>query len=212
MKIKYFILYLILFGFFVFSNCKKIKEEWHETSVHGQVTDANTGNPIEGAIVQVGEYNPDEAKSFKNIWFTITANDGHYEYRFHAKNKMYYSISGYKVVDCYYFGSSELKLGKVNEKNMSSGSSAQLKFHVKNISSFDNNDNICLYGTGWTGSIGCLEGSNVDYTSPDNGNYIYCGNTKIQIRWEVTKNNIITTYSDSLFIKPCIVNDFYINY
>ena len=208
MRTKNLILFLLLLVFFTFCGCKKINEQLHETSVHGIVADDNTGKPIAGAIISVFSFDPDIVNSGKNIWFTITGNDGHYEYRFHAKNKMNYTITGYKVVDCYNFHTALLKLGQVNELNMFAGSSAQIKFHIKNINPFDDNDNICKY---YLGSVFCLDGSNVDYTSPE-ANYIYHGNTKIEIRWEVTKNGIISNYSDSIFIKPCVVNDFYINY
>ena len=207
MRTKNLILFLLLLVFFTFSNCKKINEQLHETSVHGIVADDNTGKPIAGAIISVFSFDPDIVNSGKNIWFTITGNDGHYEYRFHAKNKLHYTVSGFKVVDCYNFGAATLKLGKVNEINMADGSYAELNLHVKNTSPIDKNDKICLSSGCW--NIGCLTGKNVDYNQLMEGN---CGNTKIQISWVVTKNNINSNYSDSIFLKPCIVNDFYINY
>ena len=119
-------------------------------------------------------------------------------------------ISAKKESECYSLQDpqEQLNLGKKNPRDMSGGAAAEIQFHIKNVNPYDINDRVCVSGSCW--NVPCVTGLNVDYTTKPVGGL--CGNTKIQIRWDVTKNNILSSFSDSIFIVPCIINDFYINY
>ena len=173
----------------------------------------NTGKQIAGATVTLssalsGSFGYYDARK---EWEFITGEEGYYKHKFHADNKRMYFISAKKESECYSLQDPQekLNLGKKNPRDMSGGATAEIQFHIKNVNPFNNNDTICIYGDRWPGFITCKTGQNVNSSAVSDVNL---GKTKIQIRWDVTKNNILSSFSDSIFIVPCIINDFYINY
>ena len=215
---------LLLFSPFYFSSCTKDKgniknplvpvgDTTFYTIVEGYCTDVNTGKPVSGVKISISWHlkNCHCLTPPTGIVDTFYSDSlGFYSYKFVANDSNIYGINGSKESECYYFainGGGQIEIDKKVNGDMQSGARSTFNIHFKNTNPVNNNDKISIFASCW--SVLNATGSGMDHTSSFTD---YCGNQKIQIRWEVTKNNITTSFSDSVFIAPCIDTNYSIFY
>ena len=222
---------LLLFSPFYFSSCTKDKgniknplvpvgDTTFYTIVEGYCTDQNTGNPVKDVKITIAwnKKKPMGANPYGGYFPELNTDEsGFYSYKFIADTSNRYCVSGIKESECYYFnllfppaGSCSIPLGKKVDGSMKAPSNAYISFHIKNIHPFNSNDSICIYGPGWFDGPfwQCRYGSDVDYTIIKSTN----GNIINHYQWVVTKNNIVSTFEDSVFIIACDTTNFNIYY
>jgi hypothetical protein len=200
--IKFILLFSLLAGGV---SCKK---ELKKTVVDGVVRDFTTGNPLAGVEVylQTGE-NKDVDHSFENpttFLSAITGSDGKFHFEFKALRHNNYALEYQKPSECYYDNGAgqTINKGETNNIDIKLHSYPLLYVHVKNVTPYDVNDQICYYLN--KDITGCITppvtGALVDYVDQYNPNAF----SKIYIKSFVTKNGILTVKLDSInVINPC---------
>lgn len=205
---------LLLFSPFYFTSCTKDKKPLY-TEVEGYCKDWNTDKPVSDVkinIYWVGKgcdaCPPTPGGAVAELFSDA---NGYYTYKFIAEEGKTYGVNGSKNSECYYYfspvNSFYLEAGKKNNGDMKDGAFATFRLQLKNIHPFSNSDKISVFSL--FGGVLDLPGQSVDVVSNFYGNY---GNIKIEVSWEVTKNNIKKIFSDSVFIAPCDTTYFSINY
>lgn len=198
-------LWLICFGLFVLTGCKK---NVSTITIEGVVRNAVTNSPISGASVQirVQELNGGALNStFNTVSNLTTSANGSYTVRFDAHKATQYQIK----VNATNYSKSEilinpddLKRNASNSYNFKLDPIAYYRVHIKNQAGFNANDRITYQIT--TDQPECptcctktpltLQGMNTD-------TIFGCTTTADQFlvaQWLVTKNGITSSFSDSV--------------
>jgi hypothetical protein len=198
---------IILFGILltVGISCKK---ELKETVVDGIVRDFVTGNPLAGVEVylQMGK-DIDANNLYQNpqtFMSSVTGADGKFHFEFKALKRYTYALEYQKPSECYfdYSVGSTINTGETNTIDIKLHSWSTLYIHIKNLTPYDANDQICycLDKTVATCPFTPIVGMSVDYWD----NYSWEAYEKVYIKSFVTKNSILTVKLDSInVIYPC---------
>ena len=213
--ISFFRITLILLSF---TCCKK---ETLHTAVKGVVADKTNCNALPNAAVYLLE---GEVKLIYPYYFyiaidsTVTNNNGEFSFDLTAKKGMDYAVTA--MVDKYYYLYDTewifIAEGKANYVVIGLQPEAFLKIHIKNTQPYDFNDLITIGGDWNNTAPHNYYGIDVD-TFVVNINHIgnanpVSGNNNVNIIWWITKNNIETEHSDSVYCLAFDTTVYEINY
>ena len=213
MKLKYSLFFWIIL--ILASSCVR-KIFTKKTIVEGTVTVKQTGEPLAGITVSVRKV-LSPRYSQKIAEFTTDEN-GHYYYEFYAERDTDYIVFG-ESDSCYYFlqgfTSTDLLLenGKKNVHDFVCKAQTRLIFHIINTTPYDENDKFELFDCFSCDGYPLITktGTNIDefyYYKWEVLSYKY-----FYFAYMVTKNNLTTTYKDSVYINSvCSIDTITINY
>ena len=206
---RYIIVKIILCLFLLpgLSSCKKD----NENIIHGNITELITGNPLENVriILKANEISSGTiSTSFKALAETNTDYKGDYKFEFEAKKAVSYRLILSKVgflpktVDIN--ASDYIATYEVNKKL---AYSSHLKLNVRNLSPFDNDDNIKVRITGSYDDYcsNCCHSNIREFNGIDVNEIISCpviGNDSIKIMSIVEKNQNTSVKEFKLFCPP----------
>lgn len=223
----FFLFFLIIV---VFASCNKINETVPWTKVEGIVKDYNSSKPIVNVQISVNKITEVSEYQYKSeiIATFMTNENGEYSCQFHAKtdgkNSISYSLTASKSSEGYGTGEyQQITKGKKNYNILKLCSIGYLTVHIKNQNPYDNSDEICVCAVHPSfqteasscetppSSYWCKYGTDIDEDFFNNVQSLFGNNYQV-IKWWVTKNNVTTSFKDSIFINPCVNNTFTINY
>ena len=173
--------------------------------------DATTFAGIAGATAYLQKVNPDCFSCQGAAIASTTADaDGKFKFDFTAEEGYRYSITAeaLKYFNNFYTGGLILDVGKKTHPLVGLQPEAYLKLYIKNTASFDAADKIGVNGSFEWGGGGPFYGSRVDTFAIGK---VY-GNRINKIYWGVTKNNIQSSYSDSVYCPAFDTTLYNINY
>jgi hypothetical protein len=172
------------------------------TQIEGQVIEKGSNKPIANAKVVISQCVKGDGFGSSAICIEIdtvlTDSKGNYMYSNDEKDAINYRLSVYKdnysmeVFQTAPAGQSSNKIDFVMRAH------AWVKFHVKNITPFDENDRFALLVFN-SSSDGIFMGTKIDETFVHG---IFTGNFYNKINYSVKKNNLYKQISDSIFCKP----------
>jgi len=177
--------------------CKKE----NPTSITGHVLEFDTNKPIEGALLYL--YGGDSDGNFSNpgaylekIDSTISAADGSYHFDLDAAPYPILDLIAHKEL---YFSEDVLQgiyRTRANQIDIVLDPHAWLKLHVKNDMPVDEYDKISVWGS-WGGGGDLYElGEEVNELITIK----LRGNDSPTVRWNVTKNDIKTSYNQDIYV------------
>lgn len=185
--------------------CRKIN---HETDVSGTVYDASTMAVISQAHVYLLKENGN-CFTCNPVPFADTYADANGNFSFNYKADKGYSYSlGATATN--YFDEPGGNIYVVNFKNNKNEKillkpHAYLKLHIKNTIPFNGDD---VIGVNFTTSPFHFYGTQIDTTLTAK----VFGNSTNPVSWAVTKNNLITNYSGSIYCPRFDTTTYTINY
>ena len=187
--------------------------EQNLTTIDLTFTDNFSHEPVKDLTLNLYECDVDNLNNLINKVYLGTYNTDangkfYIELKDLNKNKSH-GIEWKKPSECYEEYNYGIRVGEKNVYARTLRSNAVLSIHVKNILPFDENDEF-YFCTSYIREVNpyCFtapiaNGTNVDFTTVLNNK---SGFTKFYIHWKVKKNNISTTYIDSITTIPCINN------
>lgn len=200
-----------------FSSCKKGVEDIR-TKVYGRITDYYSGRPIANASVKIfaidSRFQP---FNYDTTNATITDGNGEYEMTFYGRREDYISYGilikkqpeGYKISN---FGGM-IKKKHSNHLNFDLKGNAYLRVHIKNVTPFDNNDNIDLSAIIYTSSgVGSFLGLGTKIDTSIIFSTKGQGNLYIILDWFVIKNSITHEFLDSIYCRSMDTATYNLNY
>jgi len=209
------------------SSCSK--EPTDTIIIEGIVRDDLTLKSIRGVSVSASAVSAVGFGRNEEVGRTITDADGHYRLQlkiFKEAERLDFDINGGNLTDGYTYIQESIytPLPDHHLLDFRLNPTALLKIKFKNATPVSNSDFFYFGwdGTGWTKGIvnkeycGSIMPSQAStWTGKD-----VCGIYTIEriaerttlIYWSVTKNNIITNYRDTVYVRRGIVNEFSLNY
>ena len=218
--------YLIaLISFILLLACTKVGKNM---TIKGRAVNPVTGEGIPGARVFLSRSKLDIGSATKIVKETTTDENGSFEISklslYHCELRCdpsiagdYYLIGWEKKKDVPLFDAFTIsvKKGKTMHADYYAVPYGKLNLNVKNISCLNSSDNLKLYFDGGpfdagTFSIGlmttldgCIDIPGIPIKSSMGFKYFH---------WEVTKNNITTTYYDTIFVNANQITEYDVNY
>jgi hypothetical protein len=178
--------FLILF----LAGCEKDPKKYkQDTIIYGRITDLKTDKPIESATIYLMFRYFESIAPFV-VDSVLTDIEGKYEMKFTQTQQEYLSKYGVVYKEGYNPSNVPFKSGEISETNVSLIKNSYINFHIKNITPFDSDDQIILYGFLYFGM-----GQSVDTVFT----YPMIGGSQQEITWRVIKNNHSTYYGESIF-------------
>ncbi len=215
-KIIYFLIVVLIASCFV--SCKKSK---NKTFVSGMVYDTHSMLPVSNADIILEDFNMSSTLIINNEHEVLrlkSDNDGKFNLEYYPDvNYTNHSIRAEKTSECSASTlNSSIHPERKNYFKLRMVSQCHVLVHIKNVSPYDANDEMCYFRSPWhitnTTCYGfSFTGTNVDITqtvSSDNSQ----ANQYLYFKWFVTKNNIENVYQDSIFMPSCdtvVYNLFY---
>ncbi len=221
MKYRIFLLACILL--FAAHSCKRENFLPSNASVSGRVIDSCSGMPISGADVSLYQDNGTSYNSSMKLFDIVkTDADGNYKIKFHARRNEEYSVLIQEPYNGTYYSSYKMKppLKHVKREdhityNATLLPSGSLSIAYNDVTPFNP----------LTDSLHCVvtDGGahTTNYVFTAHGNFNYgvdvilgdnCFPLKVYMNWDVTKNNITTSHSDSIICTQANQAFYHLNY
>ena len=186
--------------FFAITSCEKD----NSTSIEGRVLEEGTNKPLPNKMVYIYRTESVFLGSYSEYSVDTIFSDSNGNYKWMTPDKGT-DVLSIKAIDPLYFTkiTQTINSGKNKGKNLFLQPKAWIRYHVKNIKPFDDNDRI---KTGFLDSP--LYGQNINDSFMVQGG----GNQKNFVYWFVTKNSKKIEYRDSIFVKGLDTLNYNINY
>ncbi len=209
------ILYLLIIVLIAscFDSCKKNK---NKTFVSGIVYDTHSMLPVSNADIIFEDFN--QEIDLHEVFRLLSDSNGKFTIEYYPDNRyVYHHFRAEKKSEC---SKSDIETSIYPERKnyfkLRMVSQCHVLVHIKNVSPYDANDEMCYFRSPWhitnTSCYGfSFTGMNVDITqtvSSDNSQ----ANEYLYFKWFVTKNNIENVFQDSIFMPSCdtiVYNLFY---
>ena len=205
------------------STCTKFGKNVY---VDGRVYNPITNEGIQGIPIKLYRYKLDSkdplGSSSKTLETTLTDANGYYKMEhlsspFHKVFVQLNSAGNYPIgwVNNESTGEVEVRKGKKNHLDYHMSQYGQIIIHIKNTACVNSNDNVKLYFDGGpydgytfnsgliTELVGCIDVTDSPVKSSMGYKYFH---------WQVTKNNVTTTFYDTIFVdnnQTAVLNVFY---
>jgi hypothetical protein len=174
------------------------------TTIEGQVLEKGSNKPVANAQVIFSECVAGEGFGASSICTDVetvmTNSQGRYIFTKESDKANRYRIRAEKLnygkpVEVFQTADA----GKSTQNlNFTLPAFAWIKFHVKNVNPFDDNDRFAIFIFS-SSKDGIINGQKVDTTFTQNG---FLGSFSNRFTYSVRKNNIYKQFTDSIFCKP----------
>ncbi|PWH84774.1 hypothetical protein [Brumimicrobium oceani] len=202
--------YLLIISLLVFFSCKK------ERTFHITAKNAATGEPYPGLSYEIQRsWSGAFENKYKSVGSGVLDANGEAFFTKRLHDNSSYSISVAPPPNTCYISDSDLHAG--GDKNFDAAfefaECAYLKLKIKNVNCESPNDEMSLYQGNQIGSFnytqpwehnGCTFWESNGYSNIPMGEQYY--------KWEVTRNNITTTYYDTIYLNAGEYRTYEINY
>jgi hypothetical protein len=187
--------------------------EQNLTTIDLTFIDNFSRQPVKDLVLNLAEFDKDNLNNIINkVYLGSYKTDANGKFYIEIKDlnkNRGHGVEWKKPSECYDEDNYGIRVGEKNVYATNLYSNANLAFHFKNITPFDENDKL-FYCWSYTRvpSEYCFAanpvgtGLNVDYINI----LALSGNTKYYVHWKSIKNSVETIYHDSITTIPCITN------
>jgi hypothetical protein len=232
---KLILVLICLFWGSTFCSCKK--EAINSITIEGVVNDSASKKPLSGIYIQVDAIKPSSRVGIitdgkrESVGQTRTDANGYYKLNlrvFQEAKRLEFSVNGGQHNEGYVEARLETDLSDMNQNtanrfDFSLNPTGLLRIKFKNATPVSDSD---FFSFGWSniGAKVIVQKENCG-TVVDSGSLTWLGKDvcgaytvetmaemKQQVYWIVKKGAVTNYYSDSVFVKRDIVNEFSINY